>query len=141
MDVHSDVNCAIIHSNDLRLYAVIPILVVANTHIIQVNPRPYKPEVITYCLDKPALILDAYSLSVSFMQISIWSTRSAPEGYWRGIPRPAVPLLQTCRVLHLIYIHRFTTFPGCCGKRRHFSPLGDTCRHSPTIIPGLVAEW
>ena len=27
---------------------------VANTHIIQVNPRPYKLEVITYCLKEKA---------------------------------------------------------------------------------------
>jgi len=57
MDVHSDVNCAIIHSSDLRLYAVIPVLVVANTHIIQVNPLPYKLEVITYCLDLASKIV------------------------------------------------------------------------------------
>ena len=29
---------------------------VANTHIIQVNPRPYKLEVITYCLNDPAMV-------------------------------------------------------------------------------------
>ncbi len=50
MDVHSDINCAIIHFDDLHLYAVIPVTLIVTICSIQVNPRFCKSEVITYYL-------------------------------------------------------------------------------------------